>query len=402
MTSPVRGATLIGNGLDVLSGIDAVGDDFFMKTRLLRQGRAESAGRYGAGPRPDAERDGRAARNVRRRRSARTAGRAAEASWPPVPVGRGLRLARRRPRGARLRGRGREPRGGEPSGVGVRVFIGGRTGYAYGTDLSESGLGELGARAAEAAAVAEPDERGAARAGRIEPLPGSAIRPLETRAAASPLALAVERAARAHDPLVERGRGGRLRRLRRTRRDRLLDRLRGEYEASVCFAYCVPRPRARTGRPASPSASAAGPSLDPEAIGARPPQRAVSLHGAPSAESPLPGRARPVRVGKLRVLIGQTLSADAVQRGRSLFAERRASGWPTRAFASSTMAFIRRARHRAFDGEGVPLRRTALIKNGHLQAFLNDTYTAHRGEPLDRSNGSRYGYRAPPSVRPRT
>ncbi len=38
MTAPCRGATLIGNCLDALAAIDAVGDDFFMKTGICGKG----------------------------------------------------------------------------------------------------------------------------------------------------------------------------------------------------------------------------------------------------------------------------------------------------------------------------------------------------------------------------
>src|SRR5215212_2136533 len=43
-------------------------------------------------------------------------------------------------------------------GVGVRVFLGGRSGYAYGSDLSDQGLRSLGRAACETARVTEPDE----------------------------------------------------------------------------------------------------------------------------------------------------------------------------------------------------------------------------------------------------
>src|SRR5947209_2407482 len=43
-------------------------------------------------------------------------------------------------------------------GIGIRSFDGGRWGYAYGTDLSESGLRALAEAASGAAAVADPDE----------------------------------------------------------------------------------------------------------------------------------------------------------------------------------------------------------------------------------------------------
>ena len=46
-------------------------------------------------------------------------------------------------------------------GCGVRAWIDGRVGYAYGTDLGEAGLEGLAADAVEAARVADPDEHAA-------------------------------------------------------------------------------------------------------------------------------------------------------------------------------------------------------------------------------------------------
>src|SRR5688500_10634865 len=43
-------------------------------------------------------------------------------------------------------------------GAGVRVFREGRSGYAYGSDLSEEGLRTLALAATESAGVTEPDE----------------------------------------------------------------------------------------------------------------------------------------------------------------------------------------------------------------------------------------------------
>ena len=43
-------------------------------------------------------------------------------------------------------------------GVGVRAFAGTRSGYAYGTDLSEDGVAEVARAAREAAEVADEDE----------------------------------------------------------------------------------------------------------------------------------------------------------------------------------------------------------------------------------------------------
>ncbi len=51
-------------------------------------------------------------------------------------------------------------------GVGVRAWSDGRVGYAYGTDLTEAGLGEVAARAAEGSRTADPDEFAAPPAAR--------------------------------------------------------------------------------------------------------------------------------------------------------------------------------------------------------------------------------------------
>ena len=50
-------------------------------------------------------------------------------------------------------------------GLGIRAWIGRRVGYAYGTDLSATGIAALARRAAEAARVADEDEFAAAPVG---------------------------------------------------------------------------------------------------------------------------------------------------------------------------------------------------------------------------------------------
>ena len=43
-------------------------------------------------------------------------------------------------------------------GIGLRAFVDGRSGYAYGTDLSDAGIAEVAAAARAAADAADPDE----------------------------------------------------------------------------------------------------------------------------------------------------------------------------------------------------------------------------------------------------
>ena len=139
MTRPCRGATLIGNCLEALMAIDAVGDDFFMKTGICGKGGQKVPVGTGQGHVRVAGDDGRGDRAVSELSA--TAGRAVEAA---LAAGAGDAEA------YASRDSGREVRvhGGEvesltaatQSGIGVRAWIGGRVGYAYGTDLSEAGI----------------------------------------------------------------------------------------------------------------------------------------------------------------------------------------------------------------------------------------------------------------------
>src|SRR5207245_943345 len=51
-----------------------------------------------------------------------------------------------------------------------------------------------------------------------------------------------------------------------------------------------------------------------------------------------------------------------------------------------------------FDAEGVPTGRTGLIREGVLEGFLHDTYTARRGGVRSTANARRGGYRSSPGV----
>ena len=98
-------------------------------------------------------------------------------------------------------------------------------------------------------------------------------------------------------------------------------------------------------------------------------------------------------------LIGSTLGADAVQRGRSPFAERLGDEVASEALALHDDGLDPDGPASApFDGEGVPRRRTALIEDGRLRTYLYDTYTARRGGAASTGNAGRGGYRSQPSV----
>lgn len=313
------------------------------------------------------------------------------------------------------RDRGREVRvhGGEvesltaatQSGVGVRAWIGNRVGYAYGTDFSEGGVAAVAARAAEAAAAADEDEFAAPpQPAEIESLPGlsdPSVGEWETSRVAE-LALTVERTALESDP-----------RLVGVETAVYADSdeqvaiasstgVAGEYESSTCYAYLSALAEGEGARETGLGFGLArGPrGLDPEAIGAEGAQRALAMIGAAKPQS----RSCPVVLDETVAasfagLIGGGLSARAVQRGRSPFADRLEEEVASAAFALHDDGRDPQGPASApFDGEGVPRRRTALIEGGRLRAYLYDTYTANREGGASTGSAARAGYRSLPSV----
>jgi PmbA protein len=289
-------------------------------------------------------------------------------------------------------------------GVGVRAFVDGRSGYAYGTDLSEPGLEETARAARGAAEAADPDEYAGLPddfgATAVDGLAAPGLRDWSTERKVE-LALAVERAARERPGITQVENAvysdaeGRV----------ALANSRGfsaGYEATQAWAYAS----AFAGEGADlmtglgvdlgrdPGA------LDPEAIGGEAADRALALVGARQPAS----RRCPVVLDAFVAasfvgFIGSMLSADAVQRGRSLFADREGDEVADPVLALSDDATDPAGPSSApFDGEGSPTRRTGLIEGGRLLTFLFDTRTARKAGRATTANASRGSYRAPPSV----
>jgi PmbA protein len=98
-------------------------------------------------------------------------------------------------------------------------------------------------------------------------------------------------------------------------------------------------------------------------------------------------------------LLGSTLGADAVQRGRSPLAGRVGDEVAGEAFILHDDGLDPAGFATApIDGEGLPRRRIALIEGGRLRTYLYDTYTARRGGAESTASAGRAGYRSQPSV----
>lgn len=289
-------------------------------------------------------------------------------------------------------------------GIGVRVFLGARSGYAYGTDLSDAGVAELARTASENARVADEDEfAGLPDSFGTADVPGLHSGELAAWTTERKVALAVEveRAARAHrlvsqvEDVVYSDAEGRV----------ALANSRGfsaRYESSSAWAYVSAfageGSDLMTGLGVGLARDPAG--LDAEAIGREGAERAAALVGARQPRS----RRCPVVLDAFVAasfigFIGSMLSADAVQRGRSLFAGKEGEEIASPALRLADDGTDPEGPDSApFDGEGSPRRRIPLIEDGRLLTFLFDARTARKAGRETTGSASRGSYRTPPGV----
>jgi PmbA protein len=291
------------------------------------------------------------------------------------------------------------------SGLGIRAWIDHRVGYAFGTDLSEAGVAAIAARAAEAAAVADEDEYASPpHPAGFEALPGlsdPSLAEWDTSRVVD-LALTVERTALESDPRLVGVETAVYADADEQVAIASSTGVAGEYESSSAYAYLQALAEGEGARETGLGFGLArGPrGLDPKAIGAEGAERALSMIGAGKPAS----RACPVVLDETVAasfagLIGGGLSARAVQRGRSPFAGRLEEEVASVAFALHDDGREPQGPASApFDAEGVPRRRTALIKGGRLRTYLYDTYTANRESVSSTGSAARQGYRSLPSV----
>ena len=289
-------------------------------------------------------------------------------------------------------------------GVGVRAFVGGRWGHAYGTDLSDDGLRELAVAAHEAAAVADEDEY-AGLPGETGSADVGDLRSVELAGWSTDrkvkLALEVERVARSHPEVTQVEQVV----YADTDGEAALANSRGfadSFASSAAWAYASAF--AGEGEDLMTGLGLGigrGPeALDAHAVGAEASERAAALSGARQPSS----RHCPVVfdafvAASFLGIIGGMLSADAVQRGRSLFADREGDEIANTALRLADDSTLPDGPATTpFDGEGSPRRRIPLLEDGKLMSFLFDARTARKAGRSTTGSAGRSSYRSPPSV----
>lgn len=291
------------------------------------------------------------------------------------------------------------------AGVGVRVVVEGRQGFAYAGSLDEAVVKGAFEDARDNASLSTPDDaNGLAEDDGVAPpaldLVDGSLSSLSTEEKIE-LALAVERAALAFDPRVtgvrvaawtdSSGESA----VATTTGLRVTDAGTGCYATAQALA--ADGEEIQTGYEVQ--AGRGRGAIDPEWVGRSAAEQAVGLLGA---QKPRSRRTvvvlDPDVVSAFLGLIGSTLVGDAVIKGRSLFADR-----VGQRVAAPLVTLVddpsdeRSNAAGAHDGEGLASRRTALIDGGVLDGYLHSSWSARRMGTSSTGSAVR-GYGSTPSA----
>ena len=294
-------------------------------------------------------------------------------------------------------------------GVGIRVINDDRLGYAWVADPTPDEVAKAVVSARENATFGSPDEFNRlpipGKAG-IEPLPRlfretQAFLPTDRKVR---LALDLEHVAITSDPRVTKVEevqyGDAVSRIALASTEGFAE----EYQRTDC--WCVVATLAEDGDETQAGFSfrlaRAADELQWADCAGEAANRAARLLGSTKPRSErMPVVLDPDAAASFLGVLSGALTAEAVQKGRSLFANLQGEQ-----VGSEAVNLIDDGRLLAgpaaapFDDEGVPTERTPLIERGVLRGFLHDTYTARRGGERSTGNASRAGYRSRPSVAP--
>lgn len=293
----------------------------------------------------------------------------------------------------------------EDRGLGLRVFRGGRIGFAYTSDIRTAALDEIIRQALANSDKTSPDEYN------YLPKPGGAYaelnlfdqeisnRPVEEKIK---IAKDIEKVAKSVD-----------KRITITERSSYFD---GEYEVFLanslginsayqgaycgCYADLVAEENGESQTGFAMKLARNYHDLVPDLVGREAAEKAVRKLGAKSINTQKAVIVLdPYISTNFLGVIAPALSAEAVQKGKSLF-----GGKVGQKVASDKITIIDYGSmpgglaSAPFDGEGVPTGKTVLIQSGELKGFLHNTYTAAKDGVLSSGNGVRGSFKSTPEV----
>jgi PmbA protein len=294
----------------------------------------------------------------------------------------------------------------ESQGVGVRVVVAGRQGFAYAGTLDPAAVDEALAEARDNAGFATPDDH----VGLAEP-DGVAVPDLDLfdpALAATPAHRKVELAGQLEQAVL--GADPRIIGLESadyvdSMSESVVVSTTGVRSASrdggcyvMAYALASDGDETQTGFGFSVGRDPAGLDVDRAATDAA--ERATRMLGATQPRSErVTVVLDPFVTAQLIGIIAGTLSGEAVQKGRSLFADRLGDE-----IASPMVTLVDDPTDvRAFgasqtDGEGLACRRNELIRGGVLDHFVHNALTARRAGTNSTGSALRGGFKSVPGV----
>ena len=296
----------------------------------------------------------------------------------------------------------------EPRGAGIRVVSDNRVGFSYTTDITDPGLSAALDRARANARYAGEDEavglaegwssRPADVAGLIDPTQHEVT--AEQKVA---FTMELERATRGADLRIRTVEDSVYSDSEATVAIATSTGVEGAYARTDAWCYSVPIAEdggdTEVGFDFGLARGFAG--LDPEDVARRAAGRALAVLGAtkiPSARMPVVFD--PYTAGQFLGVVSAALTGEAVQKGRSLFAGKLGE----RVAGSITLVDDGRADgapgSAPWDDEGTATRRTEVITDGVLTAFLYDLVSARRDGTTSTGNATRAGFKSGPRPAP--
>ena len=297
----------------------------------------------------------------------------------------------------------------EVEGVGVRVIVDARQGYAWAGSLDDDVIADTLAEARDNAGFGSPDESYVlASPVDVDGAVGATLDLWRDDVLSTPtadkvaLTLELEAAVRAADPLV---RGVESSSYGDAAVEAAVANSLG-VEASTrrtsasCSAFAMAGEGTLTQTGSGFSAARSFAEVDAHEAASDAAERAVRLLGAkPIPSGRLPVLLDPLVTRSLLALLGGALSGEAITKGRSLFVGREGedvAGPGITLVDDPTLAeAFGAATH---DAEGVPTRRVELIAGGRFDAVLHNVHTAKRAGATTTGSAVRGGFKSPPGV----
>ena len=293
-------------------------------------------------------------------------------------------------------------------GIGVRVLLGERVGYAYTENMAKEALDRALAEAAANAELVEPEP--GARLAAVTPLPGTLpelyVPGLDDVPLASKIAVAkqIEQASFAYDkrirtvPYSAYSDGESFIRIANTHG---VDR---HYRQNAAYAYAYPIATEGTENKVYFELQAARrfKEIDAERVARDAAQGAIKRLGAKDLKSGrYPVVLTPKAMAELLSTFSVVFSAKAAQEGKSLLA-----GEEGQAIAAPTIKLVddpllaHGFSSRPFDDEGVSSQPLTLIEGGVFRSFLHNSQTASRAGVASTGHASRGSYKGTIDIAP--